>query len=197
MKATNKKRSKIALAICMSLCANSAISQEVADSQQELEQDVELISVTGSRIPTGSADTAIPTTSLNAETISLDGGVRISDIVNQLPSIRTTQTAANTNVNSEKEAGTAFIDLRGFGIDRTLVLIDGRRQVGGRPGSSAVDTNTIPTALVQRVEVITGGASAVYGADAVSGVVNFIMRDDFEGIQIDTHWLLLVHLTEH
>lgn len=170
----------------MSLCANSAISQEVADSQQELEQDVELISVTGSRIPTGSADTAIPTTSLNAETISLDGGVRISDIVNQLPSIRTTQTAANTNVNSEKEAGTAFIDLRGFGIDRTLVLIDGRRQVGGRPGSSAVDTNTIPTALVQRVEVITGGASAVYGADAVSGVVNFIMRDDFEGIQIDT-----------
>jgi len=145
---------------------------------------IEEILVTGSRIGRSTTTTPTPVTVLDSEQISLDGENRVADIVNELPSLRTTQTPANSNF-SEQEAGTNFLDLRGLGIDRTLVLIDGRRQVGGRPGSAALDTNTIPTALVDRIEIITGGASAVYGADAVSGVVNFIMRDDFEGLQLD------------
>lgn len=148
------------------------------------EEPIEEVVVTGSRIGRTTTDTPIPITSLDSEQIGLNGDIRVADIVNELPSLRTTQTPANSNF-SEQEAGTNFLDLRGLGIDRTLVLIDGRRQVGGRPGSAALDTNTIPTALVERIEIITGGASAVYGADAVSGVVNFIMKDDFEGLQLD------------
>ena len=78
--------------------------------------------------------------------------------------------------------GTAALNLRNLGEARTLVLVNGRRHIASRAGTAVVDINTIPTALVERVEVLTGGASAIYGADGVSGVVNFIMRDDFEGM---------------
>lgn len=154
-------------------------------AQDAGDEVIEEVVVTGSRIGRSNTTTPIPVTVIDAETIGLDGKNRAADILNELPQIRTTQNDANSNINREQEAGSAFIDLRGLGIDRTLVLIDGRRQVGGRPGSAALDTNTIPTALVERVEIITGGASAVYGADAVSGVVNFIMKDDFEGLRFD------------
>ncbi|WP_374763503.1 TonB-dependent receptor domain-containing protein [Yunchengibacter salinarum] len=145
---------------------------------------MEAIVVTGSRIQRTGATTPTPVTMLDAETLSLNGDTRLADTLNQLPALGATQTDANTNFNPQ-EAGTNFLDLRRLGIDRTLVLVDGRRHVGSRPGSAAVDTNTIPNALVERVEVITGGASAVYGADAVSGVVNIIMKDDFEGLKVD------------
>jgi len=168
------------------ICALIALGTDLgsAAARASAAEPIEEIVVTGSRIGRSTTTTPIPVTTLDAEAIALDGENRVADIVNELPSLRTTQTPANSNF-SEQEAGTNFLDLRGLGIDRTLVLIDGRRQVGGRPGSAALDTNTIPTALVERVEIITGGASAVYGADAVSGVVNFIMRDDFEGLQLD------------
>lgn len=163
----------------------STTSPTVAFSQEEGASARDQIVVTGSRIQRNTTSTPIPVTSIDEEVIGYNGDTQVSDLVNELPSIRTTQSDANTNIGAEQEAGTAFIDLRGLGIDRTLVLVDGRRHVGGRPGSAAVDTNTLPIALVERVEVITGGASAVYGADAVSGVVNFIMKDDFEGVQLD------------
>lgn len=161
-----------------------SVAPPVAAAAGAEDEPIEEIVVTGSRIGRTTTDTPIPITSLDSEQISLNGDNRVADIVNELPSLRTTQTPANSNF-SEQEAGTNFLDLRGLGIDRTLVLIDGRRQVGGRPGSAALDTNTIPTALVERIEIITGGASAVYGADAVSGVVNFIMKDDFQGLQLE------------
>ena len=78
----------------------------------------------------------------------------------------------------------SFLDLRRLGTDRTLVLVDGRRHVAGQAGTSAIDINSIPQELVDRVEVVTGGASAIYGADAVSGVVNFIMKKDYEGVSL-------------
>lgn len=173
--------------LIMTICAGAVLLATSLGSAPTIAAEaaaIEEVVVTGSRIGRSTATTPIPVTTLDSEQISLDGENRVADIINELPSLRTTQTPANSNF-SEQEAGTNFLDLRGLGIDRTLVLIDGRRQVGGRPGSAALDTNTIPTALVDRIEIITGGASAVYGADAVSGVVNFIMRDDFEGLQFD------------
>ncbi|MFD2578307.1 TonB-dependent receptor plug domain-containing protein [Novosphingobium colocasiae] len=80
--------------------------------------------------------------------------------------------------------GTNFLNLRNLGADRTLVLVDGRRHVSGSPGTAAVDINTIPTDLVERVDVLTGGVGAIYGADGVSGVVNFIMKKDFDGLNL-------------
>ena len=82
------------------------------------------------------------------------------------------------------EVGLNLLDLRHLGVDRTLVLVDGRRHVAGLAGSAAVDVDSIPTDLLQSVDVLTGGASAIYGADGVSGVVNFIQRRDFEGLSI-------------
>ncbi|MFC4347969.1 TonB-dependent receptor domain-containing protein [Kordiimonas lipolytica] len=144
------------------------------------------IVVTGSRIRRSGTTTPTPVTILDSEALALNGDTRLADTLNELPAIRATQTTGNVNTTDDaQEAGTNFLNLRGLGIDRTLVLVNGRRHVGSRPGSAAVDTNTIPSALVDRIEVITGGASAVYGADAVSGVVNLILKDDFEGLAVD------------
>ncbi|WP_188873307.1 TonB-dependent receptor [Iodidimonas muriae] len=145
---------------------------------------IEEVVVTGSRIRRSGTSTPIPVTVLDARKIALSGDARLADTLNELPAIGATQTLANSN-DDPQEAGTNFLNLRRLGIDRTLVLVNGRRHVGSRPGTTAVDVNTIPTSMVERVEVITGGASAVYGADAVSGVVNLIMRDDFEGLKLD------------
>jgi len=156
--------------------------QQSEDQENKLEEVV----VTGSRIRRSGTTTPTPVTVLNSDTLSLYGDTRLADTLNELPAIRATQTTGNVNTTDDaQEAGTNFLNLRGLGIDRTLVLVNGRRHVGSRPGSAAVDTNVIPSALVDRVEVITGGASAVYGADAVSGVVNLIMKDDFEGLEAE------------
>ncbi|WP_283711145.1 TonB-dependent receptor [Pseudoalteromonas prydzensis] len=147
---------------------------------------VEQIQITGSRIGRVGSTTPTPVTSIDAESLALSGDVRIADILNELPAIRATQTTGNVNTPDDaQEAGTNFLNLRGLGIDRTLVLVNGRRHVGSRAGSAAVDMNTIPSALIKRVEVITGGASAVYGADAVSGVINIITKDDMQGLEVD------------
>ncbi len=148
---------------------------------------IEEVVVTGSRIVRTGTMTPTPVTILDAEALALNGDVRLAETLNELPAIRATQTTGNVNTTGDaQEAGTSFLNLRGLGIDRTLVLIDGRRHVGSRTGSAAVDINTIPDALVERVEVITGGASAVYGADAVSGVINIITKDRYEGLSISS-----------
>lgn len=92
---------------------------------------------------------------------------------------------AGSNLNGgAQNVGVNFLNLRNLGTSRTLVLVDGRRHVAGYPGIAAVDINTIPTDLIQSVDVLTGGASAIYGADGVSGVVNFILKRDFEGLRL-------------
>ncbi len=161
-----------------------ATAQETgADAEPVIEEVV----VTGSRIARTGTMTPTPVTILDGEELALNGDVRLAETLNELPSIRPTQTTGNVNTTDDaQEAGTNFLNLRGLGIDRTLVLINGRRHVGSRTGSAAVDINTIPSELVDRVEVITGGASAVYGADAVSGVVNIITKDRFEGLSISS-----------
>lgn len=145
--------------------------------------------VTGSRISRDSNLTgALPVHSINANDIRMSGEFSIADVINDIPSLLTSVTAEQSIDNGIDGQNT--LNLRGLGAARTLVLVDGRRHVGGLQGSSSVDVGSIPMPLVERVEVLTGGASAVYGADAVTGVVNFILKDDFEGIEIDANYRL-------
>lgn len=139
------------------------------------------IVVTGSRIPSANAVSASPVTTIGNVEFDIRGTTRVEDLVNTLPQAFAAQ-GANT---SNGATGTAQVDLRGLGPNRTLVLVDGRRLQYGSPISSAPDLNQIPAALVERIDVLTGGASAVYGSDAIAGVVNFVMIRDFEGVRID------------
>jgi len=154
-----------------------------AFAQQDAEI-VEEVVVTGSRIERANDVSVSPVTSVSAEDLKATGVVRVEDLINDLPQVAATQTAGQANGST----GTATVSLRGLESQRTLVLIDGRRMPAGSPlsGGSGADLNQIPGALVERVEVLTGGSSATYGSDAIAGVVNFIMMDDFEGVRFET-----------
>lgn len=143
--------------------------------------DEDTVIVTGSRIPQANLQATSPVTQITSEDITNSGVTRVEDLTNQLPQVFAAQGA---NV-SNGATGTAQVNLRGLGAVRNLVLINGRRMAYGSPNSAPADLNQIPGALVDRVELLTGGASAVYGSDAITGVVNFIMKDNFEGFQID------------
>ncbi len=137
--------------------------------------------VTGSRIPRPNLTSVSPITTVNAQDIKLQGTTNVEDLINNLP-----QAFADFGqFESNGSSGTATVDLRGLGNTRTLVLIDGKRVQPGDPLVPVADLNFIPAPLIERVEVLTGGASAVYGSDAVAGVVNFIMKRNFQGLQID------------
>lgn len=143
------------------------------------------IVVTGSRIATPVIDSANPIQVISAETIQNSGNVNIQDTLLRNP-VFGTPGISRTNSNfSTSSAGVATVDLRNLGSDRTLVLVNGRRFVAGVPGTATVDLNVIPTQFIQRVDVLTGGSSAVYGSDAVAGVVNIILKDDFQGLELD------------
>lgn len=148
--------------------------------------DVELqeVVVTGSRIKQPALEAASPITTVSAAEIQQTGTSRIEDLLNTLPQV----TGDFGSSLSNGATGTATVSLRGMGCQRTLVLVDGRRLMPGDPtqnGAECADLNEIPTALVEKVDILTGGASAVYGADAVAGVVNFVMNDHFEGFRVD------------
>ncbi len=160
---------------------------------QEPEATVDEIVVTGSRIPQANLVTTSPVTQVTGEDIDVQGVTRVEDLVNQLPQAFAAQNSTVANGAS----GTATVSLRNLGSDRTLVLIDGRRMGYGSPIDTAADLNQIPGQLVERVEVLTGGASAVYGSDAVAGVVNFIMKKDFEGLQIDAQYGFYQHHNDY
>ncbi|HLO21279.1 MAG TPA: TonB-dependent receptor plug domain-containing protein, partial [Sphingomicrobium sp.] len=139
------------------------------------------IIVTGSRIPQPNLQTASPVTTVSSQEVKLSGTTRTEDLINALPQVFSDQ---GSNI-SNGSTGTATVNLRGLGAKRTMVLVNGKRLVGGDPRQATPDINIIPIQLVKRVDVLTGGASAVYGADAVAGVVNFIMDDSFTGFRID------------
>ena len=141
------------------------------------------IVVTGSRIRRPNLESSVPITSVAVQDLANRGEVSLGDALNDLPSLRSTFSQANS-VNSIGTAGLSILDLRGLGTNRTLVLVNGRRMVSAQPGNFNVDVNTIPVDLLDRVDVVTGGNSAVYGSDAVAGVVNFILKRDYEGIKV-------------
>lgn len=154
-----------------------------ADAASASNETIEQVTVTGSRISRPNAVTTVPVTSLTADDLSLSGSVNLGDFLNNLPQLRSTYSSSNSG-RFIGTVGLNLLDLRGLGTERTLVLQDGRRHISSAIGTSSVDVNTIPQDLIERVDVVTAGASALYGADAVSGVVNFIMKDDFEGAKL-------------
>jgi iron complex outermembrane recepter protein len=152
---------------------------------------VEEVVVTGSRLRTPNETAISPITSISAVDLQQTGLTRVEDVLNNLPMVF----AGMNSTTSNGADGTASVDLRGLGNQRTLVLVNGLRlgpgsAIGGRNFS---DINQIPAALIERVDVLTGGASAVYGADAVAGVVNFVLNTHFEGIRVDVGY----HFNEH
>lgn len=155
----------------------------LAQDEAEGAEAVEKIQVTGSRILREGAISPSPVTVISGEDLVETGAMNIGEVLSRLPGLATTFTLANSG-RFIGTAGISTLDLRGMGTDRTLVLVDGKRHVASSPGSSSVDTNTIPSAWIDRVEIITGGASAVYGADAVTGVVNFILKKNVEGLNV-------------
>lgn len=195
MKTTHISKLKISaapfvLGISLLACAAPAMAQDApADEGTEAE---ETIVVTGSRIPQANLESAAPITVVSSEDIKLQGTTRVEDMLNSLPSVFASQSSTAANGAD----GTATVDLRGLGTTRTLALVNGRRLLPGdpSPGSgSAADINMIPAALLKNVQVLTGGASATYGADAVAGVVNFVMDTDFTGFRLDGQYSVFQH----
>jgi outer membrane receptor protein involved in Fe transport len=141
--------------------------------------------VTGSRIRRPNLESNVPITSVGGEEFFEQGRVSVGDQLNELPQLRSTVSQANST-QFLGTAGLNLLDLRGLGIGRTLVLQNGRRHVPGdiRYSGSTVDVNQIPTDLIERVDIVTGGNSAIYGSDAIAGVVNFVLKRDYEGIQL-------------
>ncbi len=176
------------------LAAGASLPVQAQDQDQPSDDTLGTVVVTGSRISSPNLESISPVTAITADDLSLTGKVRIEDIINQLPQAFAAQGSSISNGSD----GTASVNLRGLGVNRTLVLVNGRRVMAGDPdGGSAADLNQIPLALVKRVDVLTGGASSVYGADAVAGVVNFIMDNEFEGVRLDANYTFYDHKNDN
>ncbi|MBN8483796.1 MAG: TonB-dependent receptor [Sphingomonadales bacterium] len=168
--------------------ALTALPAYAQDASDEADEGATIV-VTGSRLASPNLESASPVTVVTAEEIKGTGTTRVEDLVNSLPQVFAGQGSNYANGAS----GAATLNLRGLGSERTLVLVNGRRLTPGDPSTSAADINVIPGAMVKRIDVLTGGASSVYGADAVSGVVNFVMDTKFEGFRIDGQYSFYNH----
>lgn len=177
------KLSRSIRAICLS---GIALSVQAAYAQNAPESDtITRVVVTGSRISSASADSPAPMQVLTAADIAASGVTNLQELLLKNPTLGTPGVSRTNSNFSTSSAGVASVDLRGLGSARTLVLINGRRIVAGVPGTSTVDLNSIPTDFVEKIELLTGGASAVYGSDAVAGVVNIVLKRNFNGVVVD------------
>lgn len=179
------KNTKLARSVKLGLWASAVASVSCTnvmaqEGTAQTEADVEKISITGSRIRAPGVESSSPIFSLGEEEVTYLATPEFERIIRSLPS---TIPADGGNVNNGT-AGAATIDLRGLGAQRNLVLLNGKRMVPFN-FNGQVDTATIPTALIDRIDVVTGGASAVYGSDAISGAVNVILKNDFQGVAVD------------
>ncbi|MBY6186719.1 TonB-dependent receptor [Marinobacter hydrocarbonoclasticus] len=170
-------------AFITSTIAGAAIATPAIAEEAAAAKDVERISVTGSRISRQDMETASPVTVIDASAIKAEGYTSVDQVLQSQPAMAGMAAGSSTNNGAD---GVARVDLRGMGVQRTLVLLNGRRMVSSGSGAdSAVDLNAIPVAMIARIEVLKDGASAVYGSDAIAGVVNIITKKDFEGFQFD------------
>lgn len=179
----------LARASVFALASAALVTPQFAVAQDDQQDE---IIVTGSRIARPELTATSPLTVVNPDDVKLQGSTRIEDVLNSLPSVAASQASTLSNGAD----GTASVDLRGLGTARTLTLVNGRRLIPGDPSptaGNAADINIIPGAILKRVEVLTGGASSVYGADAVAGVVNFIVDTDFEGLRLDGQYSFYQH----
>ncbi|WP_295166087.1 TonB-dependent receptor [uncultured Brevundimonas sp.] len=177
------------------LAASSAFAQTadqpistapVAESQQAAELGE--IVVTGSRIRRDATNAPTPLIQVSRDELLSTGQTTVIDYLSTIPALSNSVVPSDTTGSNLGDGGLSLPNLRSLGSNRTLTLVDGRRHVGSSGGSLSVDIDTIPRLLIQNIEIVTGGASSVYGADAVSGVLNFILRKDFEGLEIDANY---------
>lgn len=157
-----------------------------ASGQSEGQEEGQEVVVTGSRIARPQLTSPNPITAVDAEAIALSGETNLTNFLQQVPALVGSLDSGQTSGSAGfiGSTGLNLLNLRNLGTQRTLVLVDGRRHVAQLPETASVDINTIPQDLIERIDVATGGVSGVYGADAVSGVVNFIMKKDFEGVTL-------------
>ncbi|GGY51417.1 TonB-dependent receptor domain-containing protein [Parvularcula lutaonensis] len=176
------------LGVAASAIAIATASTAIAQDNQDDVDDSDVIVVTGSRLATdGTLEASGPVVAFGGGDIRDSGQIDIAALLRESPQLQASLPGSFSAFNGTP-LGASLLNLRALGEERTLVLEDGRRHVAGIEGTAAVDVNTMSTALLGAVEVSTGGASSIYGADAVSGVVNFVMRDasDFDGLEIRT-----------
>jgi iron complex outermembrane receptor protein len=181
----NKLAKAVRLAIAFGGASTAVFTANANAAEEQAAEAVERIEVTGSRIKRSDLESASPVSVITAEDFKVQGIANVADALQNLTAQSGGLTAAVNNGGN----GNATVNLRGLGSARTLVLVNGRRMVASGTGATAtVDLNTIPMAAVKRIEVLKDGASAVYGSDAIAGVVNVIMRDDFEGFELDAQY---------
>ncbi|HEV7606208.1 MAG TPA: TonB-dependent receptor [Steroidobacteraceae bacterium] len=183
--AGHARRGRSAVYLLTGLALGSGANLVAQEQGSPKVEEVDEVVVTGSRIKRDVTDASTPLAIINAEEIKLSGSPTIDKVLSDQPQfVQATNGGATANtVPAGSAAGAAYVNLRGFGPTRSLTLVNGRRYAIFGP-EQITDLNTIPTALIERTEVVTGGSSAVYGSDAITGVVNFIMKDDFEGVQV-------------
>jgi outer membrane receptor protein involved in Fe transport len=169
----------------LSLAVSAASFAQETEAADDVPDDLEEIVVTGSRLTRTGFETPSPVIVIGDAQIRATTTPALGDLLNELPQLRSTFGLSNSS-RFIGTAGIGSLDLRGLGTERTLVLVNGRRHVASTEGAQTVDVNSIPTDMIDRIEIITGANSAVYGADAVAGVVNFILKDDFDGTTIRT-----------
>lgn len=172
-------------ALSLSILPVAAFAQDMTTASGDAATGNDTIIVTGSRIVSPNVTSLSPVQAVNADQIKSTGITNIQELLLKNPAFGTPALSRTNSAFLTSGMGAATVDLRDLGSDRTLVLINGRRVVAGLPGSSTVDLNVIPTQFLERVDVLTGGASSLYGSDAVAGVVNFIYKTDFEGIEAE------------
>ena len=185
------KRNPIAKAIKIALLAAAATTTMTATTvyaEEADEEDAKVVTITGTRIRSANLTSPSPIQIINSEAIRASGAINLQEMLLENPAFGSPGISRTNSNFSTASAGVSLVDLRNLGSSRTLLLINGRRMVAGVPGSSAVDLNTIPLQFIERVEILTGGASSVYGSDAVAGVVNLILKDDFEGAILDVYY---------
>ena len=172
------------LGLCSALATLTVANAQTEPASGDTKRLQEVV-VTGSLIARSAKDQPVPVSTISQKDIAKTGFSNLSDVLTQMPEVGYGVGPTDGNLSDYgPDAGATFIDLRGLGTNRTLVLVDGLRRVSGSSSSSAVDLATIPSNMIERVDVTTGGAAAVYGADAVSGVVNVILRHDFNGVEL-------------
>jgi outer membrane receptor protein involved in Fe transport len=182
---TQMNNRNVAQAVRLALVTAGAVGAGLYGATSVAQEKLEEIIVTGSRIVSANVESISPIDVITADDIKQAGVANVQDLLLKNPAMGV-PSISRTNSNFQTSSvGVATIDLLNLGTSRTLVLVDGRRFVAGIPGESAVDLNTIPTQFIERVDVLTGGASAVYGSDAVAGVVNIIYKKNFEGVELD------------
>jgi iron complex outermembrane recepter protein len=185
---------RVLLLSAMTAAAAAGAPAMAADAGPEAtEAPIQEVVVTGSRIQSPNITSISPVTTVSAADITATGLTRTEDILNNLPMVFSGQSSTVSNGAN----GTATVNLRGLGPQRTLVLVNGRRLgPGSGSGTNISDINEVPAALIERVDILTGGASSVYGADAVAGVVNFVLNTKFQGVKIDAGYDFYQH-TQH